>query len=87
MVFSRRAKSEAVAGGRARGRGPGPTPNLPTNIAPCYHRLSQTFWEIPYGHEDSTPLNWDYAWVQPSEILNLSREQDLRGGEGTETYY
>ena len=27
----------------------------------CSHCLTQTFWKMPYGHDNSTPLNSDYA--------------------------
>ena len=43
------------------------TPLVPLNINKC-------FWEIPYGHVNSTPCNQDSAWGKPSEIQNLSME-------------
>ena len=38
-------------------------PNLPTLIIPTKipYSLTQDFWEIPYGHENSTPQNEDDA--------------------------
>ena len=35
---------------------------------------TRNFQEAPHGHENSTPLNEDCAWVKPSEIQNLSTE-------------
>ena len=36
--------------------------------------MTQTFREIPCAHEDSTPLNQEYAQVKPPETHNVSRE-------------
>ena len=50
------------------------TLNLPTNIIPTNIAWLKLSGKIPYGQENSTPLNWDYPRVKPSEIHNVSRE-------------
>ena len=60
-------------------------PHLPTKIIPakmCRLSISE---EFPYAQEDSNPLTWNYTWVEPDEIPNLSTEiggDTLLGGGG-----
>ena len=42
------------------------------------HCLTETFREIPYGHDNSTLLNSYHAWVKPSEALRPSPRAAFR---------
>ena len=77
-----RPRLSAASNGRRWAAGPRAgsvhTPNLPANIIPINIAWLKLFRELPYGPGNSTPLSWDYVWV--NQTHSVSRGAGPMGG-------